>query len=380
MTRAISVAILAVAPLLAAQSVSMPAWWRYSHPEAKTIIGADVAAIIHSPLGQRMSQEFGQAAAGFGPLWKSSAKGAQGMALLHGIDRVVISAPGPLHATKSNPPAAVVLLRGQFDLAGIREFVSSEGAVKSWHRKTEIWRDKHQSAGKLMMAVIDGQTLMLGDEASIRKSLDSQAAGVHPAANPLFRRAAELAGQTDFWMVSVTPPNSLAGTQTPMAAMFESVGSFELAVSVRSGLSLSVNLNHDSPESAAQMDGAFRALIQLALSTQKDPKLAALLQDRIRIGVEGPQVQLTAAWSQPELDAAIREMRSQVMAQASPGFGRARRTAEPAYRAAWPEPEITGSGGSTPAAAAPVNEPPRPLKVRIMNAEGGTREIDLTRK
>lgn len=365
---------------MAAQSVSMPMWWRYSHPEARTIIGADVKAIVSSPLGQRLSQEFSQMAAGFGAKVTSSSAGTKGMELLHSIDRVVISAPGSLSPAKANPPSAVVLLHGQFDLASIRQFVSSEGAVRNWYRKTEIWRDQKQSAGKLMMAVLDAQTLMLGDEASLRKSLDSQAGGVHPGTNPLLRRAAELASQADFWMVSAVPPNSLGGAQTPMAAMFESVGSFELGVSMRQGLDVSVNLNHESPESAAQMESAIRALVQLGLSQQKDPQIQALFHDRIRIAADGPQVQLAARWSQPELDAALSSMRSRVMAQAGPRTGRDRRPPGPVTPAAWPEPEIAVTPNRTPVIEPAEAAPKGPLKVRIMNAEGGTREIDLTKK
>ena len=93
--RAIRLSRFAVALVLGAgwlgaepQSASLPTYWRYSHPEAKVLMGMDVRGILNSPLGQKLFQEMKS----LGGTWTSSAS-AEDMELLQGIERVFLSAP-----------------------------------------------------------------------------------------------------------------------------------------------------------------------------------------------------------------------------------------------------------------------------------------------
>jgi hypothetical protein len=121
--------ILTAAAVIAAsaQSTSHPTFWRYSHPDAKALVGVDVKRVMDSPFGQRLAKEFEQA--GF----KARAQ-SEGADLISGVERVLISLPGQFAprkpAGKTEKTPFVATLQGKFDLAKIRAFVKSQSAVK----------------------------------------------------------------------------------------------------------------------------------------------------------------------------------------------------------------------------------------------------------
>ena len=65
-----------------AQSTSMPTFWRYSHPEARALVGVNVKRILESPTGLRLAAEFRDAGI------QAKAEG-EGFGFLNGVERLL---------------------------------------------------------------------------------------------------------------------------------------------------------------------------------------------------------------------------------------------------------------------------------------------------
>jgi hypothetical protein len=352
---------LGAAASLAAQSTSLPTFWRYSHPDTKALVGVDVKRLLESPFGQRVAKEFEQA--GF----KAKAQ-AEGMEFLSGVERVLLTSPGQTSPAKGKDNAPVVVaMQGKFDLAKIRAFVKSQGAVKSWHQKVEILSPDPKSAGSagpdFCLALVSPQTIVAGDKASVKAALDHHAsADVASSTNLLYQRAAELDAVHEIWFTSEVSPAGLS--DNPMAAaMLADVDGFEGGVTFRRGLGLSVHLNTATPEASQKLGTGLQALVQMAAMTGQQPGGPADLLKKLTIATESTQVKLALSFDPAELDRGIDELKVSLTRGVTEAVASAR-----------------GESPARPAASVePPPDPARPLVIKVYNAEGGARQIPLVR-
>ncbi|MEP7367137.1 MAG: hypothetical protein ABI972_28080, partial [Acidobacteriota bacterium] len=207
------------------------------------------------------------------------------------------------------------------------------------------------------------------------------------AYDPVFLRATELAPLYEVWFVGNIPPKALAGGEdgapNPFSGL-DSVESFEAGVSVKQGMQLQFNLNAQSPADASKIAQGLAGMMMLATASQSSsPELGDLLK-RVKFGSAGTQVQVSAAWNQPELESGIKQMQARLAAGTTnpmasvPVRPAANGAAE--WNVAQQEPAKSTIANAEPPAPVEPSKPAGPLTVKILNAEGGSRELIISPK
>ena len=347
------------------QLQSQPTYRRYVHPGAKAMAGIDFTHIAASPLGKKLAEQMN----GFGVKEKAT---AEGLDFVSDIEKLVLSSPGEVGskggpATLSEEAPFVVAMQGKFKIDKIRKSLIARKATRLIHENAEVWLP---AKGDTSLAIVNSQLILLGDRKSLRATLESAAAaqegdGAARDENeePVRKRAGELARMYDFWLVSDASFDGLgaAAPNLPQAELLSGIDQLEVGVSFRQGLAADVSLHGRTPEETAKLGvmlAGVKALAALSMQQKKQPELTGML-DKLKVGTSGGRVMLSVKFSQKELDRGL----------ASFAGGNLTATATGA------KPTITNE---PPVRLLP--SPPAPaLMVRIFNAEGGTREIPLSR-
>ncbi|MCP5117119.1 MAG: hypothetical protein GY953_40355, partial [bacterium] len=109
-------------------SASMPAVWRYAHPDATALIGIEWNRVLSSPLGQQIQAK----------ITETGFSGTPGLEFLDDVDRIFISSPGPAGPSSDEQPPAVVAVQGRFDLDKLRQMATEKMAASAVYRSVEI--------------------------------------------------------------------------------------------------------------------------------------------------------------------------------------------------------------------------------------------------
>lgn len=332
-------------------STSVPTFWRYAHPEAKMLVGVDVNRITGSAVGQRFKREITQM--GFKKMASDN-----GMGFFQDVDRVLVSStgePSDLQQKKQQPPT-VIAIQGKFDLNAFRREMARKKAAKFTYKSAEIYR--RGNTNDMVVAVVSPTVMLLGDGPSLKLAIDNHAdADPDLAGTSLMRRAVELDQLYDVWFASEVSPASAAeaaGAGGP-GKLLEETESFEGGVSFKKGLGLDFALHNKSSEAAAKLAAAMRLMMDLAPA--KDPETAALLK-KVVVSSDGQDVHLSFAFEEKEIMAGIDSVMNARMGK----------------------PSVAGSARTQqtqPVAMAAPPPPPPPMVVKILNAEGGPREVQL---
>ncbi|MEZ5400464.1 MAG: hypothetical protein R2729_12400 [Bryobacteraceae bacterium] len=364
--KSVAHALIAITLLSASASAqSHPAFWRYVHPDARSMFGLDLRKAKSSPLGQRVSQELQK----FGVRQMAT---QQGFDFVTDVDQVLISSPGGFEdASKGrNEVPMVIALSGRFSVPKLRKKFVSLGARRSLYKGAEIFQPKGKKTD-LNAAIVNGSVMLLGDPESIRAAIGNHAgASLETAQSELFARASALSQLHDIWWVSEISPASLAagisGAGMPQAEMLRAVRAFEGGISLREGIALAMSLRTADDTSAKQMELALQALLNLSLAGIKDdqPEAKEFLS-RVRITAENSLVNAQVAYSTSEITMAYEKAM------------KARMGIEPVTAGGGSESVLAhGDPSEAPIVAA---APPEKFVIRIFNAEGGTREVPLAR-
>ncbi len=344
---------------------SHPTFWRYVHPEARSLFGVDLQKAKASPLGQRVEQEVTR-------MGLQQMASGQGLDFVSQVEQVLISSPGGFEeASKGRGEVPVVFaMAGKFDVRKLRKQFVELGARRSLYKGVEMFQPKGKKTD-MNAAVVNGSILLLGDPKGIRRAVDHHALAAPDAAqSKLFERAAALSQLHDIWWVSEISPAALGAAGMPQAEMFQSVRGFEGGISLHDGLAVALNLRADDSESAKRMGAALQALVQLAIaSAPADQPEAAEFLKRLRIGAGDDLVTATVGYSTEEITKTFETVMAARM-----GGGRV--TAGGGDEGVLVNGD--GDGEAAPRAVA-VAQPEEKFVVRIFNAEGGTREIPIAR-
>jgi hypothetical protein len=323
---------------------SHPAFWRFTHPEAQLLLGADFERIGSSPFGQRLKKEM--AAAGI-----EKAIAAQGLDFLPAVDRVLISSPASDTADgKSGRTPAVVAFSGRFDVLKIRRQLTAKGARRSFYKGVELFARAGQP-GDMIIGLVNGQIMLLGDPASVKAAIENHR-NTEPgtAQNELFQRATELSRNFDVWFLSDVSPTEVEEFKFPgLESLAGAVSALQGGISLRDGLMLELSLGTEDEETAKQLSAALQGAVRLGLAgaLDGDPRSRDDLLSRLRFGSSDGWVMMTLTFPEKELEAGFDQM-------------------------------LAARSGKVQAAPVPAKqEPPPPLVVKIHNAEGGTRQHSL---
>jgi hypothetical protein len=210
------------------------------------------------------------------------------------------NATGPNAARAAQAPMLIVV-NGRFESTGLAGLLQSGSKVQpELYRGVSIFRSDAKQVDKNRMALLDPNTLLLGDRRELTGAID-RARGVQPegAASP---RLAALAVNDFFFSVDIPP--SLPGPanpKNPAAQMLQDLTGLDIGVKASQGINMSVDLRTSSGSAAERMATQIQALMALgAMQVNDQPQMARLVQ-RITVKPEAAQVRMALSMSEAEV-------------------------------------------------------------------------------
>jgi hypothetical protein len=352
--RALFPSVLLTTAAAFAQPAAHPAFWRYVHPDARFVLGADVTRVTGAAPWKQLAAQMEQS----GIRWQQVAA-SKGFDFVSGIQQVFISSPGSGTGERgrASSPPVVMALQGKFNLVALRKELARKGAKRTLYRGVELLVPDRRNTD-LVAALVSPQILLLGDGVSVRQAIDQQGrSDTEWQDHTLLERATELASMYEIWFVSEAPLSALDQASLPPLARLGDVEGFEGGISLASGLSVELALNTKSAQSAKELSSLLQALMQMAsASPNGSSKEVQDLLRRLQLQAKGAQVTAVLRYSEEELTVSLGALRARL----APGVP----AAKPATAAAEPE----------------AGTPDRPLVVRIVNADGGPQEHSLPKQ
>ena len=353
-------AILSVLAPLGGNAQTDPTLLRFIHPDAKALVSIDWKRVRQSHLGTMIREKWvDQNAGGAIP----------GIEFLDDLDRVLISSPGRNPADPTADAPLLIVASGRFDLEKVRNVLATNGAKPQMFNNTQVYRPQGKSGKDMAFVLLDAQTILIGDARSVFASLERTAFPVTPAANPanpLLARAAQLDANFDIWAVMSTP-GALASDR--LMGMFTGqdlaadARAFEIAFSLRSGLTIESAVMFQAESSAKHMASELSRLLKLTMKDKMGEPAVLDLEKKLKITSEGPQVKIAVHMTQQEL-----EKNAQIFT--------ASHSKPQAAAVADVRQSDAAVNGVRPLTLPPA-DPPKPEKkvIRIEGLDEGTREI-----
>jgi hypothetical protein len=269
--------LLLLTPLAGAAD---PALLDFIMPDARVVVGIDIAHIRSSPLHASFSNSLQSAnpeiqklmdAAGFDPM--------------RDLQEILFASPG----IGKNPPALLVA-RGAFDVAKLRAFAESAGSKISDFGGVPILSDPEKDAG--VFALLDN-IILGGNREQVEAAILRR--GRRLILNTeMATRISALCRRYDAWLVSIAPLATMASNLPPDAKVegitnteaLRAIEQFSLGISMRSDLSLSAEFVMANAKAAGSIADAMQMLMGVAQKGSKeDPGLMAALQN-LNFGVD----------------------------------------------------------------------------------------------
>lgn len=315
--------------IAAAQSTS--SGLEFTHPDAKALIGLDIRSLRESSVAQV-----------FGPDIKQTGSGMfhfPGMEILDEVDQIVVSSPGPEEGGKKENPPFLLIATGHF---------APEHVGPLLHGEHQTYNDVkiYPMGDNMGLAMLDAQTIVLGDVPSIKGAIDRRG-----AKNPstLVSRGAAMSSSYNAWLIATISPAAFQPGAMSLAQFLQDIRGIDAGISLHEGLDLDVGVSTSTPEAAEQLGKLITNGMQTALTAKLDIKQALDVARKLQVSSDGNRMHLKFSLSKEELETQIRTMR-QAQATTSP------RIAEPI--------------------SAPVNRAPQTIK--IYGLDDGVREIPIT--
>jgi len=341
--------------------------WELGHPDAKLLMGIDLKSLRESSVGKSIREQMhGPAAVTAAPSPFQASFQAMALGILDQIDRVFLSSPANAAPGAKNNPPFLLVVEGRFPMEQLKPFLQGNARL---YRGAQVYRTSKTSTIKTSttktvsspsdtsLALLDGGTLLLGDEKSVLAALDRRG-GALPPASALLARAQALASTHDFWAIADTPLSKFqpanASPGNPLASALASqiasqIKGIETGLSLRDGFQFELSLATDSEATATQMSQLVSGQIQMAILAQATRPEEAEMVRKLQIGAEGNRMRVNLALTADEFHQLQAAQAARAMAAAG--------SPQPAVRPA---------------------KPATPGKIMIYGLEGGPREIQTT--
>jgi hypothetical protein len=334
-----------------------PALWRYIHPNAKALLSLDWSHIGHSHIGTILREKFVD----------TGGIAIPGIEFLDDIERVVISSPGRASdADESSEPPMLIVVRGHFDTAKIRQLLISHGSKAQMFNSTPVYRPQAKSNKDMAFVILDAQTLLIGDAQSVFTRLEKNrypTPGSGPGASTLISaRAAELDGLYEFWAI-LSGQGAMAGNRLTELLTGGELGSeaqgVELGFSIRNGLTADVSVKFPSEAAAKSMASEMSRLLKMAVKDKVGEPAMLDLEKKLKIGATGLFAKINLRLNAQEL-----QKNADLFAASH----------KPPERLLQPAPAVAAV---TPVVKTDPPPPPKPERsvIRIEGLDEGIREI-----
>jgi len=345
--------VLGLAPMIAtAQTEAGP--WRFVPPNSKAVISVDWSRIRKSHVGTLLRER-----------WIDGA-GVPGTEFLDSADKFLMSSSGKVSDDSEAP--LLVVVSGHFDLAKVRTVLAQHRVKPQKYGESLVYRPQGKNAKDMAFALLDAQTILIGDSRSIFAALDRSAfPAAQPAPGSIAARAPDMDSTYDAWAI-VNGPDVLGSDR--LAALLSGADTdadargFEFGLSLRSGLAADVTLMFGSESTAKAMSGELSRMLKLAIKDKLGEPALLDLEKRIKFAAQGSVAKLTLRLTAQEL-----EKNAQIFTAShktpDPGVAQIR----PVVKAEQPGPVVTP--------IAKLDTPAKPEKkvIRIEGLDDGPREI-----
>lgn len=240
------------------------ALWRYLHPDASVIAGAEWQAIARSPLGDAI---------------RSKLEGSPVEVYLDGAESILVSSPGHPAGVAGALPPFVAAIRGPLSHATLRqEALYSQAGGGAELLILPRW----------IVALVDPETVLVGDLESVKAVLDQRPA----APPPISERAARIAPHCDAWLLTVSAPSWFFHAGQPWSEALIGVERVEMAAALRGGLVFELHLFLPDAQAAASLAATLAGIASLArLNSEDDPARMRLLE-RLEVYATGEKLRI----------------------------------------------------------------------------------------
>src|SRR5579864_5904902 len=130
MLRSVSLFALLLSPAVVSAQTD-PTLWRFIHPHAKAVISIDWKTLKGSHVGALLREKFVDGNPG---------SAIPGIEFLDNVDRCIISSPGRAAGDETSEPPLLIVVRGHFDLAKVRNVLTGHGAKPQLYNSIQVYR------------------------------------------------------------------------------------------------------------------------------------------------------------------------------------------------------------------------------------------------
>jgi hypothetical protein len=229
--------LIFVLPLAAAPEMTRlpePSAWRFAHPDAQILAGADLFRLGQSPLGEKLRHRF---------------LAAMGPDLSRHVQRLLVSTA----FLPDGKADSILILSGPLDAGRIKQMAVNGQATLKTYKGIEVILPPGGAAEETHFAIIDAQTALLGNRLSVTAAIDRSH---HPPrhlseSNLLFARALDLIHEAEVWALTGELPAGFG------PGSWDAKSSVELVLNVNQKADLSIGIALPDP---GQVESAQRAL------------------------------------------------------------------------------------------------------------------------
>jgi hypothetical protein len=264
-------------------------------PDAKAIGGIDVTQTRNSPFGQFLLSQMKEDDAGFREFMN-----ATGFDPRNDLNYVVFASPA------EGSKRGVVIARGRFNGPQILAAAKAKGATTVNYRGIDLLQH-----GTSVLAVIDGQLAIAGDDAMVKAAIDRRALS-GPAAVPLVQKASTFSTRYHSWMVT-------SGMNTRLPQMGGRPGApnpaFESILETGGGVNFGTVIQIEG-EALTKTDADAKALVQIAqfltgmmaLNQDKSPQAQQIqnILQTLDVKTQGTVVKMSLRVSETDLEEIIK--------------------------------------------------------------------------
>ncbi len=363
-----------------ATSLSEPSAWRFAHSDAKVLAGLEWKRMAKTPVGdsiRAMAQS-------------TDMPGMSATELLDQLDRLLISSPGGANLKTHKQAPILVIAMGRFDLAKFRGLAIKEKAAIKPYKGAEFIYPVGYKAADSLVALIDAQTILIGERPVITAAIDKSKsmAGPLSTSNSLFLRAAASASEHDVWMISsVSPSEFYTAAEGPQMPFLNDILAAEMGIDFNDGLGLGFLLSTKSPEAAQGLAGVMKMMTNLAASqvpAQGGSTQAQIkeMMEKLDIHADQSDVKISMKIDQAQLRKGMEQALATAM-QPKPAVNLGGYKQPPsAMRQVVPVDVAAMARQAAPPAPVPQEPPPPPKKqvIRIEGLDEGPREIPYSQQ
>jgi hypothetical protein len=354
MPRSLYIFVLLLAPALLLSSGVLnaqtdPALLRFIPANPKAVLSVDWKTLRATHIGALLREKYVDV---------DPASAIPGVEFLDDVERFIIASPTRAHADETSEPPMLVVARGHFDLAKVRQVLADHGAKPQLFNSIQVYRPQGKNGRDMAFVLMDAQTILIGDAGSIFASLERNANPTPSAdAGPLLARAVEMDSHYDLWALmsgmQAMASDRLMGWLGGGGFQSES-RNFEAGVSLRNGLAVDISLIFPSEPEARSMASEFSKLMKAAIKDKIGGPAMLDLEKRLKVAAEGATTKISLRMTPQEF-----ERNAQIFAAARQ---------QQVVAAA----EIKPVGEAIPAPGKPA-----PQVIRIEGLDDGPREIRL---